>query len=88
LIRIRRPFRIPQTASSALAKNGDDATVPTPADINEINAKFWEVESKKAEQHMKDPLVRDIEIAIARYRDWAATSSWRVILSPQGAQVI
>jgi hypothetical protein len=35
----------------------------TPASINEMNAKFWEVESKKAEQRMKDPLVRDIALA-------------------------
>jgi hypothetical protein len=35
----------------------------TPTEINEINAKFWEVESKKAELRMSDPLVRDIALA-------------------------
>jgi hypothetical protein len=35
----------------------------TPADINEINAKFWRTESKKAEQRMRDPAVRDIALA-------------------------
>ena len=35
----------------------------TPTEINEINAKFWEVESKKAELRMNDPLVRDIALA-------------------------
>jgi hypothetical protein len=34
----------------------------TPTEINEINAKFWEVESKKAEQRMSEPVVRDIAL--------------------------
>jgi hypothetical protein len=34
----------------------------TPTEINEINAKFWEVESRKAEQRMSDPLVRSIAL--------------------------
>jgi len=34
----------------------------TPAELNEIYAKFWEVESKKAEQRMNDPVVRDIAL--------------------------
>jgi len=38
----------------------------TPSDLNRINAEFWEVESKKMEERMKDPVLR--EAAFARLR--------------------
>jgi hypothetical protein len=38
----------------------------TPGDVNRINAEFWEVESKKLEERMKDPVLR--EAAFARLR--------------------
>jgi hypothetical protein len=38
----------------------------TPDDVNRINSEFWEVESKKLEERMKDPVLR--EAAFARLR--------------------
>jgi hypothetical protein len=38
----------------------------TPSDLNRINAEFWEVESKKLEERMKDPVLR--EAAFTRLR--------------------
>jgi len=41
----------------------------TPADVNKINAEFWEVEPKKHEERMKNPALR--EAAMARLRSEA-----------------